>query len=137
MAFSALEERILKAVASMAGANRLTTEEVAEQVGCTPQTIYQRLGSNMEFRDAFKEALRASLVADAPGIIKKFTDVAADGSFKHTKLYFEMIGLHQDKQQIDLDASVKTEQPFNSEAEAVEFLEATLKKLAERKMTND
>jgi len=137
VAFSALDTRILKAVASMAGANRLTTEEVAEQVGCIPQTIYNRLGSNPEFRDAFKEALRDSLIADAPKIIKKFTEIAADGSFKHTKLYFEMIGLHQDKQQIELDASVKTEQPFSNESDAITFLKETIQKIEERTKAND
>jgi hypothetical protein len=137
MALTALEEKILVALAQNVGEKRISTEEIARQVECRPETIYKRLNDNPEFRQAFQDTLKNSMLAEAPAIVKSLVDVAKQGSFKHTKLFFEMIGMHQDKQEISANVSVDTETPFKDDAQREAFLRATLQDVARKVQSSD
>jgi len=133
VAFTALEEKILKTLASLGGDRRVSVEELADIVECKPETIYTRLHRNEEFRETFKAVLKNSLVGEIPAVLQSFVDIAKQGSFKHQKLFLELVGMYQEKQQIQADIrSVTTEIPFKDDQERDSFLQATLSGLKAR-----
>ncbi len=126
MGLTGLETKLLKAVVAPAG-RRLSIEELAETVSCKPDTIYQRLTDNPDFRELFKEALTGSLTGEVPEILNAFSDQAKSGSFKHGKLILEITGVYKEDKKHTLDVNVhEAEMPFKSDEERRAFLQATL-----------
>jgi len=123
--FRGVERKFLVELAQQAGSNRISTEEIAAKIKCNPNTIYKKLRESEDFREAVKETLQGSLLADAPLVMRSLVGCAVEGSFKHTQLFLEMAGLFQRKQEVEAKISMNMETPFKDSKEAAEFLRAT------------
>ncbi len=129
MALSNLDTKILKAAALKADGNRLSVEEIAVNVGCTPDTIHKRLQSD-EFRGLFIETVKNSLVSEIPKVLNAFVSKAVSGSFQHGKLVLEIAGAYTETKNIKADLGIKEgESPFKNDEERRAFLSETLGKL--------
>lgn len=132
-----LETRILKVVVS-AGGHRLSIEELANEVGCTADTVYKRLSDKPEFQELFKEALVNSLTAELPGIFGSFVDEAKAGSFKHGKLLMELTGVYKEDKNSTINVNMReAEEPFKSDEDRRSFLKATLSGLLQEESDSD
>lgn len=127
MELTDLETKILKAVHGH-GNRRLSVEEIADSVGCRPDTVYKRLQKD-EFRQMFFEATKNSLSADVPVILNAFVDAAKNGSYKHGQLILEMAGAYDSTQKVQAEISSVEESPFKDDKDKKEFLKKTLEKI--------
>ncbi len=124
------EVNILKSVAEAgrAGKERVTIHYIADRAGVSIDVLYKKL-QDSKFRGLFIDAMRGSLVAEAPAILQKFVELAKEGYFKHGKLVLEIAGIYTENKNINLDAKVDNQiNPFKTSEERQEFLQSLIRK---------
>lgn len=123
MEVTELEGKVLKALAK-AGNNRVSIEELAKQVNCKPETIYQRLQQE-GFRRLFLEVMNNTIVADVPEVLNSVRDAAKQGQPQQAKMILELAGVYEQKSKVEINAYVG-EDPFKNDDERKEFLKRTI-----------
>ncbi len=125
---SQLEKKILKAVGEC-GQEMVTLHEIAQKAGCSPVKVCEKL-KNPEFKTMFREVLEAGIAAEAPEILRSFTELAKNGSYQHGKLLLELSGIYSEKQKIEMSGTVDIgDSPFKNDDEKQAFIENTLKQV--------
>lgn len=127
-----VSEQILVEASKYTGKQMVTVEYLAQKCGISKSVIYQKMHDD-NFRAAFIQILRRSLLPEVPAVLDSLLSQAiVGGSYKHQELVLKLAGVYTDEKKVTLEGRVKTgDNPFKSREEAAEFLQNAAKRVVE------